>query len=44
MSYAAAGAGTISLAAHQVVMQVFFFFCNIGDTLSNTAQVLSFLP
>lgn len=42
MSYAAAAAGTLSLAAHQVVMQVFFFFCNIGDSISNTAQ--AFLP
>lgn len=42
MTYAAAAAGTLSLAAHQVVMQVFFFFCNIGDAMSNTAQ--AFLP
>ena len=42
MTAAAAAAGTLSLAAHQVVIQVFFFFCNIGDTMSNTAQ--AFLP
>jgi hypothetical protein len=42
MTTAAAAAGTLSLAAHQVVIQVFFFFCNIGDTMSNTAQ--AFLP
>ena len=42
MSYAAAAAGTVALAAHQVVVQVFFFFCNIGDAVSNTAQ--AFLP
>ena len=42
MSYAAAAAGTVALAAHQIVVQVFFFFCNIGDAVSNTAQ--AFLP
>lgn len=33
---------TNAVARPQVVMQVFFFFCNIGDSISNTAQ--AFLP
>jgi len=42
MSFAAAGAGTIALAAHQIGMQVFFLFSNAGDAISNTVQ--AFLP
>jgi putative MATE family efflux protein len=42
MTYAVTAAGTIALAAHQVLIQIFFFFCNIGDSISNTAQ--AFLP
>lgn len=38
LTYAAAAAGTVSLAAHQVVVQIWFFFCKFGDAVSSTAQ------
>lgn len=34
--------GTVPLAAHQVMLRVFFFFTTFGDSLSTTAQ--AFLP
>ncbi|CAE8630920.1 unnamed protein product, partial [Polarella glacialis] len=42
LTVAAAGAGTIALAAHQVAINQFFVFCKAGDSLGSAAQ--AYLP
>jgi len=42
LTIAAAGLGTVALAAHQVSFQLWLFFCRAGDALGAAAQ--AFLP
>ncbi|KAL1525341.1 hypothetical protein AB1Y20_020201 [Prymnesium parvum] len=42
MTLAATSGGVVALAAHQVMVSVFFFGCKFGDAVSQTAQ--AFLP
>merc|ERR550517_1766557 len=42
LTLAAAGLGTVALAAHQLTWQLWLFFCRAGDALGAAAQ--TYLP